>query len=63
VTIPRKKAKIEAQVVRIIGASPEQTAYGFVTVPALPDYRISPMPAATSTQIRSLPVTIAPEGP
>ena len=63
VPVSRPGAKIEAQVVRIIGQTPEQGAYGFLTLPSMPDYRISPPPAAASTPILSVPVTILPSVP
>jgi hypothetical protein len=63
VPVSRPGAKIEALVVRIIGQIPEQRAYGFLTLPAMPDYRISPTPPAAKTPILSVPVMISPYVP
>lgn len=59
--IARAANKFEGQIVRIIGNSPEEQGYGFVTYPLLPDINISPLPSSKLTPIVTSIVTLAPQ--
>ena len=60
VVIARNPVAFVGQIVRIVGNTPELRGFGYFTLPQMPDFNISPTPAAGSTPIWTGNVKLKP---